>query len=338
MTTAPPLRIGVLGTANIAHPFCEGLAGSSTVQVVAVGSRSAAAAAAFAQRHGIPRVHGSYEALLADPEVDAIYNPLPNSLHAPWSERALRAGKHVLCEKPLTVTLAESRALFAVARETGRVLLEAYPYRYQPQTLRMRQLIDEGAIGEVRLVQAFFGITLPAGPNIRLDPALGGGATLDLGCYAVSLARLAVGRRPLRVTAHALYTEGGVDLRLTGSIHYEGGAVAQVGCAMDTAVHRAATIVGSSGLIETDYQNHTGAKRPCYLRLRRGTGWDAVAEPVPFDTGDGFRLEAEHFAGLVAGTAPAGDDMLLTLQNMATLEALLASARAGGAAVSVPAP
>ena len=338
MTTAPPLRIGVLGTANIAHPFCEGLAGSSTVQVVAVGSRSAAAATAFAQRHGIPRVHGSYEALLADPEVDAIYNPLPNSLHAPWSERALRAGKHVLCEKPLTVTLAESLALFAVARETGRVLLEAYPYRYQPQTLRMRQLIDEGAIGEVRLVQAFFGITLPAGPNIRLDAALGGGATLDLGCYAASLARLAVGRRPLRVTAHALNTDGGVDLRLTGSIHYEGGAVAQVGCAMDTAVHRAATIVGSSGLIETDYQNHTGPKRPCYLRLRRGTGWDVATEPVPFDTGDGFRLEAEHFAGLVAGTAPAGDDMLLTLQNMATLEALLASARAGGAVVSVPAP
>lgn len=332
-----PLRIGILSTANIAHPFCDGLAGSSTVQVVAVGSRSAAAAAAFAQRHGIARVHGSYEALLADPDVDAIYNPLPNSLHAPWSERAMRAGKHVLCEKPLTVTLAEAQALFAVARETGRVLLEAYPYRYQPQTLRMQQLIAEGAIGEVRAVQAFFGITLPPGPNIRLDAALGGGAALDLGCYAVSLARLAVGRRPLRLSAQARYTEGGVDLGLTGTIHYEGGAVAQVGCAMDTAVHRAATIVGSAGLIETDYQNHTGPQRPCYLRLRRGTSWDVATEPVPFDTGDGFRFEAEHFAGLVRGSAAAGEDTLLTLQNMVTLEALLLSARQGGAEVAVQA-
>ena len=332
-----PLRIGILSTANIAHPFCDGLAGSSSVQVVAVGSRSAATAATFAQRHAIPRVHASYEALLADPEVDAIYNPLPNSLHAPWSEKAMRAGKHVLCEKPMTVTLAEAQALFAVARETGRVLLEAYPYRYQPQTVRMRQLIDEGVIGEVRSVQSYFGFDLAPGSNIRFDPALGGGATLDAGCYAVSLARYAVGRRPLGVVAHATYTDTDVDLRLTGTIHYEGGAVAQVGCAMNAAVHRAATVLGSAGLIETDYQNHTGPQRPCYLRLRRGSGWDAVMETVPFEMGDGFRLEAEHFAGLVRGTAAAGEDTLLTLQNMATLEALLKSARQGGAAVAVEA-
>lgn len=330
-----PLRIGVLSTANIAHPFCEGLVGSSTVQVVAVGSRSAEAAAAFAQRHGIARVHASYEALLADPEVDAIYNPLPNSLHAPWSEKAMRAGKHVLCEKPLTVTLAEARSLFAVSQQTGRVLLEAYPYRYQPQTLRMRQLVEEGAIGEVRSVQSYFGFNLALGPNIRFDPALGGGATLDAGCYAVSLARLAVGRRPVRVTAQAVYTDTDVDLSLQGTVHYEGGAVAQVGCAMNAAVHRAATVLGSAGLIETDYQNHTGPARPSYLRLRRGGGWDAALEAVPFDTGDGFRLEAEHFAGLVRGTVAAGDDALLTLQNMATLAALLKSARQGGASVAV---
>jgi predicted dehydrogenase len=330
-----PLRIGILSTANIAHPFCEGLAGSSSVKVVAVGSRSAETAAVFARRHAIPRVHASYEALLADPEVDAIYNPLPNSLHAPWSEKAMRAGKHVLCEKPLTVTLAEAQALFAVARETGRVLLEAYPYRYQPQTLRMRQLIEEGAIGEVRLVQSYFGFNLAPGDNIRFDPALGGGATLDAGCYAVSLARLAVGQRPLSVTAQALYTDTDVDLSLQGTIRYEGGAVAQVGCAMNTAVHRAALVLGSAGLIETDYQNHTGPQRPCYLRLRRGSGWDATMGAVPFEMGDGFRLEAEHLAGLVRGTAAAGEDTLLTLQNMATLEALLKSARRDGESVAV---
>ena len=228
------LRFGVLGAAKIAREkVIPPLQQSARCEVVALASRDGARGREVAAKLGIARVHDSYDSLLADPDIDAVYNPLPNHLHLPWTIKAAEAGKHVLCEKPLTVTLAESRALFAVARETGRVLLEAYPYRYQPQTLRMRQLIDEGAIGEVRLVQAFFGITLPPGPNIRLDAALGGGATLDLGCYAVSLARLAVGRRPLQVTAHALYTEGGVDLRLAGTIHYEGGAVAQVGCAMD---------------------------------------------------------------------------------------------------------
>lgn len=330
-----PLRIGILSTANIANPFCSGLVGSGLVQVVAVGSRSADAAAAFAKKHGIARAHGSYEALLADRELDAIYNPLPNSMHAPWSEKAMRAGKHVLCEKPLTVKLAEARSLFAVAKETGRVLLEAYPYRYQPQTRRMRRLIEEGAIGVVRSVQSYFGFNLAPGNNIRFDPALGGGATLDAGCYAVSLARLAIGRTPLNVTAQAIYADSDVDLRLTGSIHYEGGAVAQIGCAMNGAVHRAATVIGSAGLIETDYQNHTGPDRPCYLRLRRGAGWDATAEAVPFETGDGFRLEAEHFARLVNGSAAAGDDTLLSLQNVATLEALLKSARQRGTTVAV---
>ncbi|MDP3082171.1 MAG: Gfo/Idh/MocA family oxidoreductase, partial [Rubrivivax sp.] len=254
---ATPLRLGILGTARIAQGFVDGVRDSPAVRVDAVASRDGARAADFAARHGIARAHGSYEALLADPGIDAVYNPLPNSLHAQWSERALRAGLHVLCEKPLTVTLAEARGLFRVARDSGRVLLEAYPYRYQPQTLLTERLIRDGAIGELRALQAYFGFALPAGANIRLDPALGGGALLDAGCYAVSLARLAVGRRPLSVLAQARWGDSGVDIGLTGSVHYEGGAVAQVGCAMDAALQRSATLVGTQGVIETDYQNHT---------------------------------------------------------------------------------
>jgi predicted dehydrogenase len=327
----PPLRLGMLSTANIAHGFAEGLVGSGAVQISAVASRQADAAAAFAARHGIPSAHASYEALLADPAVDAVYNPLPNSLHAPWTRAALMAGKHVLCEKPITVTLDEARPLFALARERGLVLLEAFPYRYQPQTLAVQRLIAEGAIGEVRLIQAFFGFSLREGPNIRLDPALGGGALLDAGCYAVSFARIAAAARPLSVLAQARWTERGVDMALTGSVHYENGAVAQVACAMDSAVQRQALVMGSQGVIETDYLNHTSAERPGHLRLRRGTGWDVATEAVAYEPGNGFRLEAEHFARQVA--LPAGErervDEALSLQNMATLEALLRSARDG---------
>ncbi|HSW04707.1 Gfo/Idh/MocA family protein [Aquabacterium sp.] len=324
------LRLGILGTARIAQGFAEGVAGSALVRIDAVASRSADAAAAFADRHAITRAHGSYEALLADGQLDAVYIPLPNSLHAPWTERALRAGLHVLCEKPLTVTLAEAQSLFTVAKASGRVLLEAYPYRYQPQTLRLRQLIDEGAIGDIRLVQACFGFSLPAGADIRLDPALGGGALLDAGCYAVSLARLVAGRRPLAVLAQARWSDSGVDMALTGTVHYEGGAVAQIGCAMDAAVHRQALVLGSAGVIETDYLNHTHAQRPGVLRLRRGVGWDAPLESVAFDQGNGFRFEAEHFARQVFEPGLRDDgDTRLSLENMATLEALLRSAREG---------
>ncbi len=330
-----PLRLGILSSANIAHGFCEGNAGSALVRIEAVGSRSAEAAAAFAARHGITRVHASYEALLDDPAIEAIYNPLPNSMHAEWTERALRAGKHVLCEKPLSLTLAEAQRMFATARETGRVLLEAYPYRYQPQTIRLRELLAEGAIGEVRLVQSFFGFSLGTGPNIRLDPALGGGGLLDAGCYAVSLARLAAGRRPLSVAGHARLGPSGVDIGFAGTVNYEGGAMAQVGCAMDAAPMRCATVFGSRGSIETDYLNHTRDERPGRLQLRRGIGWEDPVEAVPYERGNGFRFEAEHFARLVRGEITDDGDTALSLQNMATLEALLKSAREGGRTIEV---
>ncbi len=326
-----PLRLGILSTANIAHGFADGVAGSSLVRVDAVASRSAEPALAFAQRHGIARSHARYEDLLADPAIDAIYNPLPNSLHAPWTEAALKAGKHVLCEKPLTVTRAEAEPLFALARERGLVLLEAFPYRYQPQTLRVRELLAEGAIGQVRLIQAYFGFSLREGPNIRFDPALGGGALLDAGCYAVSFARIAAGAAPVSALAQARWTERGVDLALTGTVHYANGAAAQIGCAMDTAVQRLALVVGSEGVIETDYLNHTSQARPGCLRLRRGAGWDATTQDEPYALANGFRCEAEHFARQVALPAAQRDqeDEALSLQNMATLEALLRSAHEG---------
>ena len=275
-----PLRIGILGCANIAKQFARDVAPSPAVRIVAVASRNADTAAAFAAAHGIGRHHGSYEALLADAQVDIVYIPLPNSLHAEWAIKAAAAGKHVLCEKPLALGLDEARSMFDAAQHHGVMLLEAYPYYFQPQTGAMLALLHGGAIGAVRSVQASFGFMLAnAQGNIRMSPELGGGALLDAGSYALSIIRLAMGCAPQRVHADASWADSGVDISMMGTLHYADGRRAQLACAMDAANHRGATIVGTQGTIETEYLNHTSSQAgghvwgylPSQLRVRRGT-------------------------------------------------------------------
>ena len=336
-----PLRLGVLGCASIAHKFCRDVAPSPLVRVVAVASRRADKAADFARHHGIGRWHAAYEALLADPEVDAIYLPLPNSLHAAWAIRAAEAGKHVLCEKPLALNLAEAQAMFAAAQAHGVQLVEAYPYAFQPQHQHLMALLAEGAIGEVRSVQACFGFMLPPVPgNIRLQAGLGGGALLDAGSYALSLIRAVMGQAPVRVLADASWTRSGVDISLMATLHYADGRRAQLSCAMDTANHRRATLVGSAGTLETEFLNHTAPAPdpqtgflPSQMRLRRGTANTIAFEELHDATGSGFRFAAEAFARGVAQADPVALARLTqaSLDNAATLEALGQSARLGQA-------
>jgi predicted dehydrogenase len=335
-----PLRIGVLGCANVARGFVRDVAASPAVEVTAVASRSAATAAAFAAAHGVARHHGSYEALLADAAVDAVYLPLPNSLHAEWAMRAAAAGKHVLCEKPLALGLAEATAMFAAAQRHGVMLLEAFPYYFQPQTGDMLALLASGAIGSLCSVQASCGFTLsrPQG-NIRLQPELGGGALLDAGSYPLSLIRLVMGTAPQRVQADARWADSGVDIGLSANLHFADGRRALLSCAMDTATHRHASIVGTLGVIETEYLNHTSTQAgghpfghlPSLLRLRRGVGNAVPFETVHSATGSGFRFAAEAFAGVVAARdfAAVARAAAASLDNAATLEALARSARLG---------
>lgn len=346
MNTTPslssPLRIGIVGCANIARQFARDVAASPAVRVVAVASRNADTAAAFAAAQGIPHHHGSYEALLADARIEAIYLPLPNSLHAPWAIKAAQSGKHVLCEKPLALNPAEVRAMFAAAQRHGVVLLESFPYYFQPHTGRLVALLREEAIGAVRSVQACFGFTM-SNPtnNIRLNPELGGGALLDAGSYPLSLIRLAMGSAPQRVMADASWAASGVDISLMATLHYTDGRRAQLSCAMDVATHRHATIVGSAGTIETEYLNHTGQQAgghpwgylPNQLRVRRGTANSIPFEAIESGTGSGFRFAAEAFARLVATRdfEAMGRAADASLDNAATLEALARSARLGQA-------
>ena len=333
-----PVRYGVLGAASIARQFVRGVEGSALAVVSAVASRDAAKAAGFCAELGIGRHFGSYEALLADPEIEAVYIPLPNDLHAAWAIKACAAGKHVLCEKPLAVGAADARAMFAAARAHGVHLAEAYPYMSQPQTLRVRALLAEGAVGRVQLASAAFGFALvtPEGAavgdpaNIRLDPARAGGGLLDAGTYAVSMLRIATGERPTRVLASGRFTRSGVDQTVAALLEFPSGALGQISSSMATSSHRHATIVGDRGVIETGYANHLPAEGGLSLRIKRGAG------PVPFSTeavagADGFRLEAESFARLVrTGTGWDGASEAESIDTALMLEAIAASLHTGG--------
>ena len=326
-----PLRIGILGAARIARLFVEAVRPSQKIVIAAVASRDIQRAKAFASDTGIPRVHASYDALFADREIDAVYVPLPNNLHAEWSIRAARAGKHVLCEKPLAASASEARAMFDAARQHNVYLVEAYPYRAQPQTIKLRELLAAGAIGRLQLIQASFGFPLTDAANIRMNPALAGGALMDAGSYPVSLVRTVAGTLPRRVHAMSRWGDSGVDITTLATLEHPDGVLAQISCTFASARHRHAFIAGDGGSITTAYFNDTSAAFPPLLDVKRGTGWDAAREVIETAATSGFLAEAEAFHDLVRngwdqwpGATPAE-----SIDIALTLDALAASARSG---------
>ena len=324
------LKIGILGTADIAREFMAGIRLSQKADVVAIASRTLDKAEAFASEFEIGKAYAAYDALLADVEIDAIYNPLPNTLHAEWSIRAAEAGKHVLCEKPLTPSAIDATAIFEAAQKNSVHIVEAYPYLAQPQTIRLRQLLDEGAIGRVRLVRASIGFSMSDRDNIRLDPALAGGSLLDAGSYPVSLVRVIAGERATRTYAVADWTETGVDRSMVATLEHAGGLLAQIACSFGTGVHRHALISGDEGVIETSYSNHTSPERPAVLQLRRGTSWSTAYETISLPEMDGFLAEIDSFADLISIGSPqwSGATPEQSVDIARTLEAIIASARA----------
>jgi D-xylose 1-dehydrogenase (NADP+, D-xylono-1,5-lactone-forming) len=290
---ASPLRLGLLSTARINRRILPPARESELVEVVAVASRDGGRGAAYAEQNGIARAHAGYEALLADPEVDAVYIPLPNSLHVEWTQRALEAGKHVLCEKPLTDEPDDAEALFDLAEGRGLVLAEGFMYRHNPQTRRVEELVREGAIGRLQLVRTSFSFPVEGAENIRLDPALDGGSLLDLGSYCVSGARLLAGQ-PESVLGRQVIGPTGVDDLFTGSLVFPEGVHAVFDCGLRMPNRATLEAVGTEGALFVD--DPWLCRRPG-IELRRG---DTV-ERIPVEPADSYRLELDDFARAVAG-------------------------------------
>jgi xylose dehydrogenase (NAD/NADP) len=318
-----PLRWGLLGTARINRRLIPPLRVSPGNRLRAVASRDAERAAAYAREWGIARAYGSYEELLADGEIDAVYVPLPNHLHAEWAIRAARAGKHVLCEKPLALSVAEVDAMAAAAGEREVVLTEAFMYRHHPQTLRVKQLLDEGAIGEPRFVRGSFSFPLTRPDDVRLDPAMGGGAVWDVGCYPVSFARFVLGAEPLEVVGHATLGPTGIDETFAGQMVFPGGVLAQVDCSFRAPYRTQMEIVGGEGRILVPEPWVPGTGEP--LRVTRGD----EEEKIVVDGEDRYRLEIEDLADAVRRARPPRVSLAESRGNVATLVALLQSAREG---------
>ena len=314
------LRLGLLSTARINAEILAGAAGSSRVEVIAVGSRDLLRAEAYAREHGLARAHGSYEALLEDDEVDAIYIPLPNGMHHEWTLRSLGAGKHVLCEKPYSRSPAEVEAAFDAADRAGLLLMEAFMYRHHPQTRVVADLVAGGAVGRLRTIRVSSGFVLRAG-DVRFDAALDGGALMDVGCYCVSGSRLLAGE-PERVYGEQVVGETGVDVAFHGTLRFPGDVVAQFDCSF--VQHRAQrlAVVGEEGrlIVETPFRPDAGDG---VFLVRDETTRVEIPE------GRMFALELENFAAAVAGDAPQLLGRADALGQARAIDALYRSAAEG---------
>jgi predicted dehydrogenase len=308
------VRFGLLTTANINRNLLETRRDGAPYEFVAVGSRDAARAAAYAREHGLERAHGSYEELLADEELDAVYVALPNALHHEWTMRALAHDKHVLVEKPYTRRPEQVEEAWAEAARRGVVLMEAYMWRHNPQTKLMVDLLPR--IGELQAIHATFSFRLERDENVRLERDLGGGALLDVGCYCVSGARLLAGREPDRVYAEAARGRGGVEERVAGTLRF-GDVVATFQCGF-TSEHRSLVAIGSEGTLAAPDPWHSAEARV----LLDG-------EEHAVDRVDSYRLELENFAAAVRGDAPPLLGRADSLGQARALDALLRSAELG---------
>jgi xylose dehydrogenase (NAD/NADP) len=249
MNTRSSLRWGLLSTARINRALIPPIRQSKRSHLLAVASRSQDSAAEFAQTWQIPRIHSSYEALLADPEIDVIYNPLPNSLHAEWSIKAVQSGKHVLCEKPLAISLEEVDAMRIASVQTGKIITEALMYRHHPQTLQVKEIVDNGAIGKIHLIRGSFTYISSRPNDVRLDPTLGGGCVWDVGCYPISYARTMIGLEPEEVFGWQTLSPAGVDIHFVGQLRFPGDIFAQIHSSFITPYAPFIEIIGSQGTL-----------------------------------------------------------------------------------------
>lgn len=317
------LNWGILSTARINRVLINALSLSKNDQCYAVASRSAEKGESYAKQWKIPNWHGSYENLLADPNIDIIYNPLPNHLHIPYSIKAMQAGKHVLCEKPIALLPEEIDELEKVSADTGMVVMEAFMYRHHPQTLKVVEMIREGAIGNLQFIRGSFTFSIQSEDDIRLAPDYGGGSIWDVGCYPISYARTIVGEKPTKVLGKARFSDRGVDNSIYGMMEFPSGVIAQFDSGFRSPPRAKMEVVGDQGELLIDNPFKPGEK---YNLVLRSNGTEKVIK------GKGKELylgQVENLHACVTDEAEPLISLRDSKDNTSVITALLRSARSG---------
>jgi D-xylose 1-dehydrogenase (NADP+, D-xylono-1,5-lactone-forming) len=324
------VRWGVFGTAQIAKVcVIPAIMKSKNGVLQAVASRDLAKAQALVAKHRQGIAYESYAALLEDPEIDAVYIPLPNQLHKKWTIKALGAGKHVLVEKPFAMNASEAEAMAEAAQHHNRQLMEAFMYRFHPRSQRIKQLVEQGAIGQISLIRSTF--TFPVkrdGSNERLFlPEMGGGSLWDVGCYGVSVARWLLCEEPITVSAQAVYSESGVDINFIGTLRFASSALAVVESSFTAALQQTFSVIGESGAIELPHDAFVPWEKDTTFILRGAH--DEHGQIVTIPGADEYQLMIEHFADVVQGHAQLAYSPVESVNQMRIMDALARAARLG---------
>ncbi len=316
----PKLRWGILGTGNIARQFAVGVNASERGVLAGVGSRRKDAAETFAKTHSISHAHGTYEEALRDPTIDAIYVSLPNSMHHAWTIKALQAGKHVLCEKPFAVNLAQAQEMIDAARQAKRLLMEAFMYRSHPQTLAVLDAVRSGQIGELRMIRSsfLFATAKPQG-NIRFDASLAGGSLMDIGCYCLSFSRLFAGAEPEAMHAYGHLYPTGVDDYVAGILRFPRDILATFSCGTTVRADNTATILGTTGHIEIPVPWKPPAADAQFTIVNLANERHVRTVSTNKDV---YGVEADDFAAAVLDGTPVRVSAEDTLGNQRALDTL----------------
>ncbi len=329
------LRWGVLSTADIAlHKWIPGVRTAARCELVAIASRDGSRARRVADELGVLRAHGSYKDLLADPDVDAVYIPLPNHLHATWTIEAARAGKHVLCEKPLALTSGDAQRMVDACRGAGVAFMEAFMYRLHPSWLAVRELVGSGRIGRLLAIQSWFSYFNDDPANIRNIRAAGGGALMDIGCYSINLSRMLFGGEPVRVEGSIRRDPvSGVDIVTSALLEFAEGGTASFTCSIRAEPDQRVHIYGTEGRISIGIPFNIPPDRPTHVYVTHG-GEPPVAphtETFTFETADPYGVEAQAFAEAVLDGRPVPTPPEDGVANLRVLEWIAAAAEGGGA-------
>ncbi len=323
------LRWGIMGTGNICRQFAGGLAGAKLGRLVAAASRTAASAQAFAGQFPVERLHDTYQQLLDDPQVDAIYVGTPNTLHHEWAIKALEAGKHVLCEKPLAIHARQGREMFDAAAKADRLLVEAFMYRTHPLTAAVLRDVRAGRIGRLRLIRASFCYQTDNLANIRFSKPLAGGGLMDVGCYCIDFARLITGQEPVKIHAEAILCETGVDDLLAGTLTFPDGVIATFTCGMRVQADNRASINGQGGYLEIPIPWKPPVEQAEYvLGYSTPPRMDGPGKAAPLPrqtftvdaTGPLYGMEADAFTRAVRKEQPPAVSRHDSLANLAILD------------------